>query len=55
MKKYRHFPLEYKQRIVSEIESGQRTKSAIAREENLASSLIDKWQKQIREAFMKLA
>jgi len=49
MKKYRYFPLEYKQRIVSEIESGQRSKAAIAREEHLASSLIDRWQKKVRE------
>ena len=49
MKKYRYFPLEYKQRIVQEIESGQRSKAAIAREEHLASSLIDRWQKQVRE------
>jgi transposase-like protein len=49
MKKYRYFPLEYKQRIVQEVESGQRTKAAVAREEHLSSSLIDRWQKQIRE------
>src|SRR5271157_2374421 len=49
MKKYRYFPLEYKQRIVHEIESGQRTKAAVAREEHLSSSLIDRWQKQIHE------
>jgi transposase-like protein len=49
MKKYRYVPLEYKQRIVSEIESGQRTKAAVAREEHLSSSLIDRWQKQVRE------
>jgi transposase-like protein len=49
MKKYRYFPLEYKQRIVQEIESGLRTKAAIAREEHLASSLIDRWQKHVRE------
>lgn len=52
MKKYRYFPLEYKQRIVQEIESGLRTKAAIAREEHLASSLIDRWQKQAREGTM---
>jgi transposase-like protein len=53
MKKYRYFPLEYKQRIVQEIESGLRTKAAIAREEHLASSLIDRWQKQVREGTMQ--
>jgi len=49
MKKYRHFPLEYKQRIVQEVESGLRSKTAIAREEKLACSLIDRWQRQFRE------
>ena len=49
MKKYRHYPLEFKQRIVQEIESGHRTKSVIAREEKIACSLIDRWQKQFRE------
>jgi transposase-like protein len=49
MKKYRYFPLEYKQRIVQEIESGFRTKAAISREEHLAGSLIDRWQRQVHE------
>lgn len=49
MKKYRYFPLEYKQRIVQEIENGLRTKAAIAREEHLVSSLIDRWQKHVHE------
>jgi|BogFormECP12_OM1_1039635.scaffolds.fasta_scaffold20637_1 transposase-like protein len=52
MKKYRHFPLEYKQRIVQEVESGLRSRAAIAREEKIACSLIDRWQKQIREGTM---
>lgn len=52
MKKYRYFTLEYKQRIVQEIESGLRTKAAIAREEHLSSSLIDRWQKQVHEGTM---
>lgn len=49
MKKYRYFPLEYKQRIVQEIEGGLRSKATVSREEHLACSLIDRWQKQIRE------
>ena len=52
MKKYRYFPLEYKQQIIQEIESGLRTRAAIAREEHLSSSLIDRWRKQIREGTM---
>jgi transposase-like protein len=53
MKKYRYFPLEYKQRIVQEIESGLRTKAAIVREEHLAKSLIDRWQKQVQEGTLR--
>jgi transposase-like protein len=53
MKKYRYFPLEYKQRIVQEIEAGLRTKASVAREEHLASSLIDRWQKQALEGTLK--
>lgn len=49
MKKYRRFDIAYKQAIVQEIESGQRTTAQIAREENIASSLLDRWKKQIRE------
>jgi transposase-like protein len=49
MKKYRLFPLEYKQRIVQEIESGLKSKATVAREEKIACSLIDRWQKQVRE------
>jgi transposase-like protein len=53
MKKYRHFSLEFKERIVQEIESGFRSKSAVAREEKLSSSLIDRWQKQFREGILR--
>ena len=49
MKKYRHFPLEYKQRIVHEIESGLRSRSEIIRDEKIASSLIDRWRRQVQE------
>jgi transposase-like protein len=49
MKKYRHFPLEFKQRIVQEVESGLRSKAAVAREAKIACSLIDHWHKQMRE------
>lgn len=52
MKKYRHFTLEYKQSIIQEIESGSRSKAAIAREENLASSMLDRWQQQYRSGTM---
>jgi len=49
MKKYRHFPREYKQRIVNEIESGLRSRSEIIRDEEIAISLVDRWRKQIKE------
>jgi len=49
MKKYRHFPLEFKQRIVQEVENGLRNRATIAREEKISCSLIDRWQKQFRE------
>jgi transposase-like protein len=52
MKKYRHFPREYKQRIVHEIESGLRSRSEIIRDEKIASSLIDRWRKQVQEGTM---
>lgn len=46
MKKYSHHSLEYKQKILSELETGPRTKAQIAREENISPSLIDHWRKQ---------
>jgi transposase-like protein len=52
MKKYRHFPIEYRQRIVQEIDAGIRSKAAVIREEKLAGSLIDRWRKQVREGTM---
>jgi transposase-like protein len=52
MKKYRCYPLEFKQRIVQEIESGQRSVAAVAREEKIASSLIDRWRKQVQAGTM---
>ncbi len=53
MKKYRHFPLEFKQRVLQEIEGGLRSKAAVAREEKISSSLIDRWQKQAREGALQ--
>ena len=52
MKKYRHFPIEYRQRIIDEIETGIRSKAAVIREEKLSGSLIDRWRKQAREGTM---
>lgn len=52
MKKYRHFPLEFKQRILQEIDGGLRNRAAVAREEKISSSLIDRWRRQAREGTM---
>lgn len=49
MKKHRHFPLEFKQSIVQEVESGLRSMVAVSREEKISCSLIDRWRKQVRE------
>jgi transposase-like protein len=49
MKKYRNFDAAYKQQVVSELESGQRTLSQIAREDRISASLLQRWRKQIRE------
>jgi transposase-like protein len=49
MKKYRSFDSTYKQRVIGELESGQRTLSQIAREDQISASLLQRWRKQIRE------
>ena len=53
MKKYRHYPLEYKQRIVAEVESGHRSNAEIARKEKISPSLIDRWRKQSLEGTLR--
>lgn len=53
MKKYRRYPLEYKQRILTELESGQRSKADIARGEKISPSLIDRWRKQSFEGTLR--
>jgi len=53
MKKYRHHSLEYKQKIIAEIESGQRSKSVIAREENISPSLIERWYNQSQQGTLR--
>jgi transposase-like protein len=52
-KQYRHHSLEYKQQILSEIANGIRSKAAICREEHLASSMVDRWQKQSRAGILR--
>jgi transposase-like protein len=52
-KRYRHHTLEYKLQILSEIESGPRTKAAICREEHLADSMVERWQQHAREGTLR--
>ncbi|MBI5637214.1 MAG: transposase [Nitrospinae bacterium] len=49
MKKYRHFDEEFKRDLVARIDSGEITASQACREHNLASSLVDRWKRQIHE------
>lgn len=49
MKKYRHYSLEFKQKLIHEIESGLRSKTAIAREEKISCSLLNRWCNQSQE------
>ncbi len=49
MKKYRSFDEEFKRDLIGRIDSGAMTKSQAARENNLSSSLIDRWQRQIHD------
>jgi transposase-like protein len=52
-KAYRHHSLEYKQQILNEIAAGIRSKAAICREEHLASSMVDRWQKHASEGCLR--
>lgn len=52
-KKYRHHPLEYKQRLLAEIAGGVRSKAAVCREEHLSESLVDRWQQRAREGTLQ--
>ncbi len=44
MKQYRHFEEDFKRDVVARIDSGAMTKAQVAREHNISSSLIDRWQ-----------
>lgn len=54
MKKYRSFDEEFKRDLIARIDSGAMTKSQAARENNLSSSLVDRWQKQIHEGTLRI-
>jgi len=53
MKKYRSFDEEFKRDLIARIDSGELTKSQAAREHNLSSSLVDRWQRQIHEGSLR--
>ncbi len=53
MKKYRQFSEEFKRSLVAQIDSGAISKAAAAREHELSSSLIDRWQQQIHDGTLQ--
>jgi transposase-like protein len=53
MKKYRNFTEDFKRSLIFRIDSGQITKAEAARENDIAPSLIDRWQKQIHEGTLR--
>lgn len=53
MKKYRSFDEEFKRGLVAQIDSGAITKAQAAREHNLSSTLIDRWQSQIHDGSLR--
>jgi transposase-like protein len=53
MKKYRTFTEDFKRTLVYRIDSSQITKAEAARENDLSSSLIDRWCKQIHEGALR--
>ena len=52
MKKYRQFTEEFKRNLVERIDTGELTKAAAARENNLSPTLLDRWREQIHEGTM---
>jgi len=52
-RKYRHHTLEYKQKIVQEIENNIRSLSAVCRQESLAMTMVERWRQQAREGTLQ--
>ncbi len=48
-KAQRRFDIEFKKQIVSEVDSGQMTLTAAAKQHQLSPGLIVKWRRQLRE------
>jgi transposase-like protein len=53
MKKYRKFEEDFKRSLIFRIDSGQITKAAAARENDLSTTLVDRWQRQIHEGNLR--
>ena len=52
-RKYRHHTLEYKQKIVQEIENNVRSLSAVCRQDSLAMTMVERWRQQVREGTLQ--
>jgi transposase len=46
MRKRRQFDVSYKQSLVNEINSGQRTLLQVSRDEGIAHSVLERWQEK---------
>jgi transposase-like protein len=53
MKKYRVFSEDFKRVVVTRIGSGEISKAQAAREYDLASSLVDRWCKQVQDGTLR--
>lgn len=53
MKKHHRYSEEFKRALIAQIDSGAVTKAAASRENNISTSLIDRWQKQIHEGTLQ--
>ena len=49
MKKYRSYPLEFKQKLLAEIEGGHLSLTQAAREHQISLSVIEDWRKKHEE------
>lgn len=52
-RKYRTYSVEFKRSLIAQIDSGAITKAAAAREHDISTSLIDRWQKKIHEGSLQ--
>lgn len=52
-KQYRRYDEEFKRDLVARIDGGNLTKAQAARENNIAPTLIDRWQSQIHDGTLR--